>query len=318
MDVSKVKYSVAIRTLGKAGEYYQRTLDSIASQTLKPEAVVIYIAEGYDLPKETVGIEYYAYVPKGMVVQRALQYEEIDSEWILFLDDDVFLPPDAVETLFRELEENCGDVIIPATFANHKASWKQKIARTLTGREVPRLFDDGWSYKVLRTAGFSYNNNPHKAVYKAQTAAGPCFLCRKKDFLNTHFEEELWLDDAPYAYPEDQVMFNKMYLNGLKLLTSFDSGVVHLDAGSTMAGSEERMNKQIYSEYRNKTIFWRKFIYPNRPFKLLSMLAFGYMLSVQLVKYLALRLMGDEDRWQVFRKGLMEGKNYKNQWTSRG
>lgn len=313
-----IKYSVAIRTLGKAGEYYQRTLDSIASQTLKPEAVVVYIAEGYSLPEETSRIEHHIYVPKGMVAQRALQYEEIDSEWILFLDDDVFLPPDAVETLFRELEENCGDVIIPATFANHKASWKQKIARTLTGREVPRLFDDKWSYKVLRTAGFSYNNNPRKTVYKTQTGSGPCFLCRKMDFLNAHFEDELWLDDAPYAYPEDQVMFYKMHLNGLKLLTSFDSGVVHLDAGSTMAGGEERMNKHIYSEYRNKTIFWRKFIYPNRPFKLLSMLAFGYMLSVQLVKYLALRLMGDEDRWQVFRKGLMEGKNYKNQWTSRG
>ena len=278
------KYSVAIRTLGKAGDYYQRTLDSIASQTVKPEAVVVYIAEGYELPKETAGIERYVYVPKGMVAQRALPYDEIDSEWILFLDDDVYLPPDAVETLFRELEENGGDVISPATFANHKASWKQKIARTLTGREVLRLFDDEWSYKVLRTTGFSYNNNPRKAVYKTQTGSGPCFLCRKEDFLNTHFEEELWLDEAPYAYPEDQVMFYKMYLNGLKLLTSFDSGIVHLDAGSTLVGSEERLQKHIYSEYRNKTIFWRKFIYPSRPAKLLSLLAFGYMLGIQYAK----------------------------------
>lgn len=309
MDVSTNKYSVAIRTLGKAGEYYQRTLDSIASQTVKPEAVVVYIAEGYELPKETAGIERYVYVPKGMVAQRALQYDEIDSEWILFLDDDVFLPPNAVETLFRELEENGGDVISSATFANHKASWKQKVARTLTGREVPRLFDDGWSYKVLRTAGFSYNNNPSKSVYKSQTGAGPCFMCRKKDFLDTHFEEELWLDEAPYAYPEDQVMFYKMYLNGLKLLISFDSGIVHLDAGSTMAGSEERMSKHIYSEYRNKTIFWRSFIYPNRSVKLLSLLAFGYMLGVQCVKYFAQHLMGKKVRWQAFRKGLREGMN---------
>ena len=310
MDVSTINYSVAIRTLGKAGEYYQRTLNSIASQTVKPEAVVVYIAEGYDQPKETVGIERYVYVPKGMVAQRALQYEEIDSEWIMFLDDDVFLPPNAVETLFCELGENGGDVISPATFANHKASLKQKVIRTLTGREIPRLFDDGWSYKVLRTAGFSYNNNPRKAVNKTQSGSGPCFMCRKKNFLDTHFEEELWLDEAPYAYPEDQVMFYKMYLNGLKLLTSFDSGIVHLDAGSTMAGSEERMNKHIYSEYRNKTIFWRKFIYPNRPFKLLSLLAFWYMLGVQYLKYFTQCLMGRKARWQAFRKGLREGMNF--------
>lgn len=305
-----MKYSVAIRTLGKAGEYYQRTLDSIVSQTVKPEAVVVYIAEGYDLPKETAGIERYVYVPKGMVAQRALPYDEIDSEWILFLDDDVFLPPNAVETLFRELEKNGGDVISPATFANHKASLKQKVIRTLTGREVPRLFDDGWSYKVLRTAGFSYNNNPRRAVYKTRTGAGPCFLCKKKDFLEIHYEEELWLDETPYAIPDDQVMFYKMYLSGLELLTSFDSGIIHLDAGSTMAGSEERMNKHIYSEYRNKTIFWRKFIYPNRPVKLLSLLSFGYMLGVQYVKYFTLRLMGRKARWQAFRKGLREGMNF--------
>ena len=316
MTLNDFKYSVAIRTLGKAGEYYQRTLDSIASQTEKPEAVVVYIAEGYDLPKETAGIERYVYVPKGMVAQRALQYDEIDSEWILFLDDDVFLPPNAVETLFRELEENGGDVISPATFANHKASLKQKVIKTLTGREVPRLFEDGWSYKVLRTAGFSYNNNPRRAVYKTQTGSGPCFLCRKKDFLDTHFEDELWLDEAPYAYPEDQVMFYKMYLNGLKLLTSFDCGIVHLDAGSTMAGSEERMSKHIYSEYRNKTIFWRKFIYPNRRVKLFSLLAFGYMLGVQYVKYFIKDLTGHKLKFISFRDGLKDARQIKERSIS--
>ena len=312
MDVSKVKYSVAIRTLGKAGEYYQRTLDSIASQTVKPEAVVVYIAEGYDLPKETAGIERCVYVPKGMVAQRALQYDEIDSEWIMFLDDDVFLPPNAVETLFRELEENGGDVISPATFANHKASWKQKVIRTLTGRELPRLFDSEWSYKVLRTAGFSYNNNPVKGVYKTQSGSGPCFLCRKKDFLDTHFEDELWLDEAPYAYPEDQVMFYKMYLNGLNLLTSFDCGIVHLDAGSTMAGSEERMSKHIYSEYRNKTIFWRKFIFSRSGFlgRVLAAVSFAYMIAVQYAKAFVLSLLGNRGRLSALHRGFMDGLGY--------
>ena len=57
----------------------------------------MYIAEGYQLPNETIGQENYVFVQKGMVAQRALSYDEISTEYILFLDDDLYLPEDAVE-----------------------------------------------------------------------------------------------------------------------------------------------------------------------------------------------------------------------------
>ena len=66
-----MNYSIIIRTLGTAGEYYQRTLDSIKLQTIQPGLVLVYIPEGYAIPKETIGIEQYIYVKKGMVAQRA-------------------------------------------------------------------------------------------------------------------------------------------------------------------------------------------------------------------------------------------------------
>ena len=78
-------YSVVIRTLGRAGALYQKTLDSICSQTIRPQNIIVYIAEGYVLPKETIGIEQYVYVPKGMVAQRALNYDEVQTEYCLFL-----------------------------------------------------------------------------------------------------------------------------------------------------------------------------------------------------------------------------------------
>ena len=121
--------------------------------------------------------------------------------------------------------------------------------------------DKKWAFKVSRTAGFSYNNNPILPVYESQSNAGPCFFCRKDDFLKIAFQDELWLDSAPYALPEDQVMFYKMYKKGLKVLTSFDTGIVHMDAGSTMGRNKERALKLIVSEYRNKLIFWHRFIY---------------------------------------------------------
>lgn len=257
-----MEYTAVIRTLGKGGDYYQKTLDSLILQSMPPSAIVVYIAEGYALPAETVYQEQYVYVKKGMVAQRALQYTEVKTEYILFLDDDVYLPPTGVETLYHEFQQYKGNVISPYVFYNHKKSIKEKIRLTVFGREVCRLFGNRWGFKVLSTAGFSYINNPQKAVYESQTNAGPCFLCRKKDFLNIKYEDELWLDETPYAFPDDQVMFYKMYLNGLKILTSYDSGIVHLDAGSS-TGNVDRTCKVIYSEYRNKLIFWYRFLYSN-------------------------------------------------------
>lgn len=64
-------YSVVIRTLGTAGEKYQALLDSIDRQTVRPEHVYVFIAEGYELPKERLGYEEFIPTKKGMVFQRA-------------------------------------------------------------------------------------------------------------------------------------------------------------------------------------------------------------------------------------------------------
>ena len=306
-------YTVVIRTLGTAGMLYQRTLNSILEQSVKPQAVIIYIAKGYPIPIETIGIEQYIYVKKGMVAQRALMYNEVKTEFILFLDDVVYLPPTGVETLYYEMIEDKAQVISPCTFSNHKVSRKSKIVQSLKGKEVARLFGDRWAYKVLRTGGFSYNNNPVKPVYESTTNAGPCFFCKKSDFLKIHFEEDLWLDGAPYALPEDQVMFYKMHLCGLKILTSFDSGIIHLDAGSTMQASDEKVFKVIYSEFRNKTIFWYKYLYSQEKNLLMKgwcWLCFGYMLAIQHLRSLVKLIKGKKTEVEAFHKGVKDGRDY--------
>ena len=52
-----MEYSVAIRTLGKAGDKYRRLLESINAQSCKPAKIVVYIADGYEIPTESIGIE---------------------------------------------------------------------------------------------------------------------------------------------------------------------------------------------------------------------------------------------------------------------
>lgn len=254
-----MNYTAVIRTLGRAGEKYQRLLDSLSSQTVRPVKILVYIAEGYPLPKETCGEEQYIYVKKGMVAQRALQYNEVDTEYILFLDDDVFLPDNAVETLFNSLKTSDADVISPDVFDNSARSVKSEILMTLSGRMRARRHDNKWAYKVMSSTGYSYNKNPENRAYLSQTNAGPCFFCKKSDFLKINFEEEKWLDQIGYAIGEDQIMFYKMYLSGLKQLTIFGTGIEHLDAGGNL-GNKEKELKLIEGDYFFRKVFWHRFL----------------------------------------------------------
>lgn len=279
-----INYTAVIRTLGKAGEKYQTLLNSLNKQTIQPSKILVYIAEGYPIPKETIGKEQYIYVKKGMVAQRALPYTEVETEYILFLDDDVYLPETTVAQLYQYLVDNDADVISPDVFPNAERPTVGKWMMKLSGRMVDRQDDGKWGYKVMRNSGYSYNANPKSGVYLSQTNAGPCFFCKKEDFLKIHFEEELWMDQMKYALGDDQVMYYKMYCLGLKQLTWFHSGIMHLDAGSTMI-SEEKEKMLIYSDFRFKTIFWHRFIYLPDTYRLSrvwSTICIGYALLFTL------------------------------------
>ena len=285
-----MEYTAVIRTLGKAGEKYQTLLNSLVSQTIPPKTIIVYIAEGYPVPAETVGIERYVYVKKGMVAQRALRYDEVDTEYMLFLDDDVYLAPDSVSVLYSQLVENKADVISPDVFDNASRPKFAGLMMTMSGRMRPRNDDGVWGYKVMRTAGYSYNSNPVKPTYLSQTNAGPCFFCSNSAFLRTRFEEELWLDDCQYPLGEDQVMFYKMHLAGMRDLTSYNSGIKHLDAGDNRSKEKEKM--LIYSDFRFKTIFWHRFILRHEKNVLLKVwdcicigYAFAFTFIVSLLKF---------------------------------
>lgn len=286
---NEFQYTAVVRTLGLAGLKYQKLLDSLVSQTMKPYKIIVYIAKGYEIPKETVGIEQYVYVEKGMVAQRALQYNEVDTEYILFLDDDVSFPQDFVETMYGLLIKKHADIISPDVYDNAGRSIFSKILMAISGRMLARKDDGIWGYKVMRNSGYSYNSNPKHDVYLSQTNAGACFFCKKDDFLRIHFDEELWMDRLGYALGDDQVMFYKMYLSGLKQLTWFHSGIKHLDAGENMLS--EKKKKVIYSDFRFKTIFWHRFIYLPDTYVLgrfyssiCLVYALGFTLFISLIK----------------------------------
>ena len=253
-------YCAVIRTLGKAGNKYQQLLESLQNQTYKPSKIIVYLAEGYERPAETIGVEHIVYVPKGMVAQRALPYDEVDTEWMLMLDDDVAIEPDGVERLFKALENSKADVIGCDFFPHHSLPLSTRVAMALLLTSIPRIGQRNRGYTVNCLGTDCYNPKP-KDIAWSSTNAGPAMLCRKKDFLKIKFEEDLWLDQSPYAIPEDKVMFYKMHLSGLKILTHYNSGFTHLDAGSAM--TSDRQVKTAYSMARNNHIFYQIYIWPN-------------------------------------------------------
>lgn len=253
---NQVDYCVAIRTLGTAGEKYQMELNSLIAQTIKPKKILVYIAEGYPLPKETVGIEEYIRCPKGMVAQRALPFYEVDTSLCLFLDDDVYLPPTAVEQLIKSLHRMDGDCVAVDTFKNQEMSIGGKLKAIVTNWAIPR-FDDKWAFKIGYTGTFSYNNNPRKDVYLSQSAAGPCSLWKIDSYKMIHIQDELWMDKNGFAYGDDIFYFHKLYRNGGRLLVHYNTGIKHLDAQSSRTGYNSDMRKFYVRSFDWFCIWWR-------------------------------------------------------------
>lgn len=256
--MKKFEYTAVIRTLGLAGQKYQTLLDSLCSQTVQPKDIIVYLADGYDAPAQTCGREQIVRVPKGMAAQRALPYTEVETEWILYLDDDAYLPPATVENMYAALQQNHADVVAIDAFDHTKTPLLPEIMMTLAGRMRARRHSRQ-AYKVMRTTGFSYNKHPRGEVLQSETNAGVFFLIRKSNFLKIRFEEELWLDANTYAIGDDQVMFYKMHLMGLRQLTLFGSGAEHLDAGGNLTSSKKE-RELIESDFYFRRVFWQRFI----------------------------------------------------------
>ena len=186
-------YSVAIRTLGTSLDTLRKELQSLHRQTIPPDRIVIYIAKGYQVPQFRIGMEEYVYVDKGMVSQRALHYNEIQSDCILLLDDDVELSPTSAETLLKQMMRENAHCVAADTFANHLMPVSQKIKAALSNFVFPN-FSRKWAFKLHPNGSFSYINSVRKDLYPSQSAAGPAALWRKKDLLALRFQDEIWLD----------------------------------------------------------------------------------------------------------------------------
>lgn len=271
MDISLPQYSIAIRTLGTAGEKFRQELESIARQTIQPERVIVYVAEtsGVKFVDGIIGREEYRYVKKGMVAQRALQYEELTSPYLLLLDDDVELAPDSAERLLKSIVAKDADCVGADIFRNQEMNLAQKIFSILTNWVTPHC-DEQWAYKVTRTGAFSYlslrkirevkelNSERVKECFclPTQKLDGPCVLWKKSSLLSLRWEDELWMDKlSEFAYGDDLVESYKLFVNGGKLFLNYDAGVTYLNA-KTASSAYHHTHRKYYIRSMMSALIW--------------------------------------------------------------
>lgn len=282
-------YSIAIRTLGTNPEILKKELQSIERQALKPEKVVIYIAQGYSKPNFVVGKEEYVYVKKGMVAQRALRYDEISSDYILMLDDDVELAEDSAERMLAAMRSGGVICVAADTFKNQEMTIIQKIKAVISTGAMPRK-DDGWAFKQRMDGSFSYNSNPKKNFCLTQTFAGPCWMIKKSVLKDIRLQDELWLDDLGFAYGDDAVESYKIFRNGFKLGVLYDSGVINLDGKSVSSKYHSNM-KKFYTRSFGMFIIWHRMLYSNSTKKVFVAIALVLKLSWQLILHVVMAIV---------------------------
>lgn len=281
-------YSVAIRTLGTGGDNYRRELESLARQTVKPERITVYLAEGYTAPDFRIAGEEYVYAPKGMVPQRAQTYAGITSDCLLLLDDDVELEPDAVEKMLRIMDETGADCVAADTFRNHCMTRPQRLVASVGNLVYPSRRQKK-AFRLRRCGAFSYLSRPQAdAHYPSDCAAGPCSLWRREAFLSIRYSDEMWLEADGFAYAEDTVMFHKLVANGGTLRVLFGNAATHLNSG-TSSGLFRHSDRWMYVRTKNTFITWWRCIYSPAPSALTALCyagraAWGMLTACALLK----------------------------------
>lgn len=305
-------YIVAIRTLGSS-PYLENELRQVYGQTILPKEVLIYIPDGYKRPEFQIAAERYIHVKKGMAAQRLRPYDGVKTDYILMLDDDVSLHPDSVEKLLEEAKKNKTDLIGADTFCNYKLPFSKKLYTAIINLVFPH-FSQKWAFKILPNGSFSYLNNPRKNYYSSQSCAGNVMLWRVESYHSLKMDDELWIDNLPFAYGDDMLESYKVYKNGLKFGVVFNSGIKHLDyrsASDSFRKSPDFIKKRTVAQI---AVWWRTCYQPEKSnFKKKYLARFCFFLKMlwQFKLFLLLSLIKFKFSYiDNYIKGLKEGLKF--------
>ncbi len=256
-------YSVAIRTLGRAGEKYNALLESIRRSSRAPEKVVVVLPEGVDPPRERLGCEEFVFCEKSMIGQRIAALPHISSDCTLFLDDDVAFDENFVAKLLEPIEQGLFDCAIGPLFSFFPRSRAGALAGFLMGSPALSLFRRDYYVKILRDGGWSYHtfDTSVKRYYPTESFAWTLFLIRTDVMRALRMEDEQpWLERFGYACGDDRVMAYKLVKMGYSACCVSNALYTHNDARTSTAGSGLPDTTPSFCMTYMHRVFWQRFI----------------------------------------------------------
>lgn len=262
-------YSVVIRTLGIAGEKYRALLDSLKSQTIQPREVLVVLPDGREPPADRLGTERFVTTRKGLVHQRSFGIRQARGDYVLLCDDDISFDKDFVEKLYRTHVATRAMIVTPRVLDpgdGRPPSLKTRVAAIrdfLCGLHYASSKPSPFYIRIWDTGGYINNARMEsRRQYYSQSGHGTCSFLKREAAVRLRFEDEIWLEGASYALPDDQVMFYKAFLQGNSIAWCREARLHHLDAGGD---TPDRFRHMSYANARNFTIFWHRFQYRMDP-----------------------------------------------------
>ena len=305
-----IDYSVIIRTTGKAGEKYRKLLNSIDALEPKPREVIVVLPEGYDFPEDQLGWETFYFCPKGMVIQRMTGIQKCKTQYALICDDDVQFGTDFVQKLHVPIERGLGRLSIAPLYSFLPQKGLREMVDMVLGAGVPAFFRKNRYCSVLRTTGYSYRRTlDSDQYYETQSAAWTCFYADLDALRSIDFEtEQQWLDAHGYSALDDQTMFFKAWLRGIKTIVVSDAHYEHLDAKTSTRGTREPV---LFSGTFNRIVFWHRYIYSqekNIAGQAWARICFAYYLAINDI-YVSIRGIPSAEK-EIRHRARKEAKRY--------
>jgi GT2 family glycosyltransferase len=234
-----MKTAIVISSLNRP-QILHETVLALNRQTISPTAIILSLCDSASLLGETTQLPLVRLVqgPKGLTNQRNSGLRALPSETdcVLFLDDDIELAPNYLESMERLLD--CRSDIVVASGAC--AVDGLRLGRALTREEAIA--------GVLK----------HRCENKTAAAEGAygCNMFVRRSVLDTvRFDERLPLD----SWLEDYDFSVRCKPHGL-VVWNLDTSVAHLGAQRT---ARERGFLVGYSQIANSYYLWQKGVIPS-------------------------------------------------------
>lgn len=304
-----MEYSICIRTLGTAGEKYERLIKSINNLNIKPKEVIIVIPRGYKLPDIRVMNQRVVYSDKGMLLQRIIGYEEAKTEYVLLLDDDIEFESNLIEELVTPIIEGRCNLSFPIYKDLLLDGGIRSLISATTLSSVPNKRDKNNFIKIMLSGGSRYNSNlenSEKYLY-SESAPGMCVFGKKDELIKINLRQELWIDNVGYPLREDATLIYKAHLNNNKVIGIQGINITHLDGGTK---ENNRNLKAAYANGYNQILFWQRFIKSNSKNKIERLkadIAIRYW-SVSTIIYLIIRVIINRDL-EMYKESIRGIKN---------